>query len=292
MASNSPAASSSCGRKRLAVAGAGVASTTASASHALPADQMVHPSGERSSRSAGAESWTATPRSRRPAASARTSDAMPPSSDQKSGGPSGSGAGTSARMARMRPPRRCAAASRGGNVAAADMSSTEPAWMPPISGSTNMSTTRRPSLCATRGPMERSPIGPRVSGRGSTASRARPSAPRTPTMPERAVGQNRVGIPSAWPSGSVRRRPRAQTDAPRAAMGTSDVADPHLAAQVDRLGPAAQEPVGAHVDDAPPTSVAPQRAAEARRRLEQGDRGRAGAGVPPHRSAPRPRPGH
>jgi hypothetical protein len=43
--------------------------------------------------------------------------------------------------------------------------------------------------------------GPRTSGRGSSASRARPSWPRSPRMPERAAGQNRVGMPRARPSG-------------------------------------------------------------------------------------------
>ena len=106
------------------------------------------------------------------------------------------------------------------------MSSTDPAWMPPMRGSTSVSTTRCPSLRATSGPMERSPIGPRTSGRGRTASRARPSWPRNPRTPARAVGQNRVGIPSASPSGRARRRPRAQTDAPRPAMGTNTSASP------------------------------------------------------------------
>ncbi len=197
MASSRPATSSSWGRKSAAVAGAGVARTTASASSSWPSAATSHPPPWRARRSTGVETRTPTPRARSPTTSASTNDAMPPPSAQNSGGPSGSGGGTSARSARMRPPRRCAAANRGGNVAAADMSSTEPAWMPPTSGSTIMSTTREPSLWATRGPMARSPMGPRVSGRGKSASRARPAAPRTPTMPERAVGQNRVGTPSA-----------------------------------------------------------------------------------------------
>ncbi len=226
-------------------------------------------------RSAGEERRTSTPRRRRPAAIVSTSDAMPPSSAQKSGGPSGSGGGTSARRARMRPPRRCAAARSGGNVAAADMSSTDPAWIPPISGSTSMSTTRRPSLRATSGPMARSPIGPRTSGRGSTASRARPSAPRTPTMPERAVGQNRVGIPSAWPSGSARRRPRAQPTHPgrRWARVRRPVPSPHTARR-PRAGDRGTR--RAQVDDASPEVLALQGPTELRRRLEDGDRRRAG----------------
>ncbi len=288
MASNSPATSSSCGRRSAAVAGAGVASTTASASTDPPADATSHPpDDDRSRRSADDERRRSAPRVRRPAASASTSDAMPPSSDQKSGGPSGSGGGTSARRAFMRPPRRWAAASRGGKVAAADMSSTEPAWIPPIRGSTSMSTTRCPSLRATSGPMARSPIGPRTSGRGSTASRARPSAPRAPTMPDRAVGQNRVGMPRAWPSGNARRRPRAHTDAPRAPHGHQVVGDPHLPAQLDRLGSAAEEPVGAQVDHAPPDVHTLQGPAELRRRFQEGDRRRAGQRGRPTGQLPR-----
>ena len=140
--------------------------------------------------------------------SAPTSDAMPPSSDQKSGGPSGSGAGTSARRARMRPPRRWAAASSGGKVAAADMSSTEPAWMPPISGSTRVSTTRRPSLCATRGPMERSPIGPRCRAgaarrRGQGRARRDAHDARAGRVPDPCLD------PECCPRAAVRRRPLA-----------------------------------------------------------------------------------
>ena len=106
-------------------------------------------------------------------------------------------------------------------------------------------------------------------------------------MPERAVGQNRVGIPSAWPSGSVRRRPRAHTDAPRAAMGTSASAIPTSLAQVDGLAPAAEEPVGAQVDDASPDVLTLQGATELRRRLEQGDRRRTGQRGRPTGQLPR-----
>ena len=231
-------------------------------------------------------------RPRRARADARrapaTSDAMPPSSDQKSGGPSGSGAGTSDRSARMRPPRRWAAARSGGKVAAADMSSTEPAWMPPMRGSTRTSTTWCPSLRATRGPIERSPIGPRTSGRGNTASRARPSTPGSPRTPLRAVGQNRgrdarsralrgarAGAP--WPT---RTRPRAQ-------IGTERVAETDLAAQLDRLGPAPEETVGAHVDGASFEGIAAQRAAEARRCLEDHHARRVAPALGPSGQCPR-----
>ena len=98
-------------------------------------------------------------------------------------------------------------------------------------------------------------------------------------MPERAVGQNRVGMPSARPSGSGRSRPRAQTEAPRAGDRHERVGEPDLAAQVDRLGPAAEEAVGAQVDDAAAEVVAAQGAAEAGRRLEHDDRGCVAAAV-------------
>ena len=178
----------------------------------------------------------------------------------------GPGAGTSARRARMRLPRRWAAASSGGKTAAADMSSTDPAWMPPISGSTSASTTRCPSLRGDQRPD--GAVADRAPARRAGAARRRGpgrSGPRARGCPERAVGQNRVGIPSASPSGRARRRPRAQTDAPAAAIGTSASAEPELAAQVDRLGPAPEEPVGADVDARPPNaslrSAPPRRAA-------------------------------
>ena len=102
-------------------------------------------------------------------------------------------------------------------------------------------------------------------------------------MPERAVGQNRVGMPSASPSGSGRSRPRAHTDAPLARDRHERVGEPDLAAQVDGLGPTAEEAVRAHVDDAPAEFVAAQRAAEAGRRLEHDDRGRVRRGAAPRR---------
>ena len=216
---------------------------------------------------------------------------MPPSSAQKSGGPSGSGAGISARRPRIRPPRRCAAASSGGKVAAADMSSTEPAWIPPMRGSTNRSTTRWPSLRDTSGPMARSPIGPRTSGRGSSASRARPSEPRTPTMPERAVGQNRVGIPRARPSGSGRRRPRAHTDAPRAATGSSASPSPTSRHRSTASGRRPRKPSGPRSTTRPPTSTlcsGPPSRAEASSTVTAGAPGRGVAPPVSSQAAVRP----
>ena len=65
------------------------------------------------------------------------------------------------------------------------------------------------------------------------------------------------------------------------------VGDPELAAEVHRLGPPAEEPVGTHVDGAPSEVVAAQRAAEARRRLQHDHVGRVRSAVWRHPSAPR-----
>ena len=63
-------------------------------------------------------------------------------------------------------------------------------------------------------------------------------------MPERAVGQKRVGIPSTRPSGSRRSLPRAQTEAPRAAIGDEGVPDADLAAEVAASGRRPRKPSG------------------------------------------------
>ena len=126
------------------------------------------------------------------------------------------GAGTSARSARMRLPRRCAAASSGGKTAAADMSSTEPAWMPPISGSTSTSTTRWPSLRADQWPD--GPVADRARGRragAAAASRARPSCTARPEDARaRRTARGVSGSRARAPRAAARSRPRAQTDAP------------------------------------------------------------------------------
>ena len=274
------------------MAGAGVASTTASAPTVRPADDDGPPvAGPLEPAGRCREPHVDAPLAAGPTRAPATRDAMPPSSDQKSGGPSGSAAGTSARSARMRPPRRWAAARSGGKVAAADMSSTEPAWMPPIRGSTRTSTTWWPSLRATRGPMERSPIGPRTSGRGSTASRARPTSPRTPRTPLRAVGQNRVGMPMRVPLGECAQAP----------------AGPHGRAPRRRWAPARRRAPLRGTARSPRAAVRGNRRGPCRRRVLRGDRcaaGRRGSTTPrarprwarrsgarTPRSAPRPRPG-
>ncbi len=265
------AASSSWGCNRVAVTGAGVASTTASATPGGPSDQTAQPSPSRSSRVTRADSRMSTPRPRRRSASVRTKRAMPPSRDQNRGGPSGSGAGTSARNARIRPPRRWAAASSGGKTDAADMSSTEPAWMPPIRGSTSMSTTRCPNFARHQRPhgavADRAPqVRPRQDGvarEAELAPDAEDARARRRPEPRRYAESEPVGQraePSAGPHGRAPFRDRDER-----------VGESQFAAQVDRFGPAAQEAVGAHVDGAPPESVAAQCAAEVGRRLEHDD---------------------
>ena len=194
--------------------------------------------------------------------------------------PVGSGGGTSARRARMRPPRR-----------------SRP---PTMAGTSRRRTCRRPSrrgchrstdpprcrrhagpACAPRGGRwndRRSVPGRRAAGR--TASRARPSRPRTPTMPERAVGQNRVGIPSTCPSGSARRRPRAQTThpGPRRARASRRSPPGGTGRRPRADGPGTRRGPGRRRARRSPRSAGP---AEARRRLEQGDRGRVRAGARP-----------
>ena len=97
-------------------------------------------------------------------------------------------------------------------------------------GSTSMSTTRWPSLRATSGPMARSPMGPRTSGRGSTASRASPSvapqAERCPSGPWARTGSGCPG-PGLRAAGAGGRGPTPRHRG--APTGTSASAEPDLA---------------------------------------------------------------
>ena len=88
-------------------------------------------------------------------------------------------------------------------------------------------------------------------------------------MPERAVGQNRVGTPSASASGMGRSLPRARHRRAPARDGHQRVGEPDLARQLRRLGPAAEEAVGTHVHHAVAQLLAAQRAAELPGLLEQ-----------------------
>ncbi len=97
------------------------------------------------------------------------------------------------------------------------MSSTDPAWMPPIIGSTSVSTMPRPNLRATSGPTERSLDGAADVGAGQhgVADEGQPAA-QGRGCPIAAVGHSRVGIPITSPSGRRRSLPRAHTEAPLA----------------------------------------------------------------------------
>ena len=272
MASSRAAASSSCGRSSAAVPGAGTASTTPSASCA-PLAGRDRPAVALAvqARRALLEADVHAAATQRVGQRGRRARPMPPSSAQKSGGPSGSGAGISARSARMRLPRRPAAARSGGNTAAADMSSTDPAWMPPMRGSTSASVTRGPSLRVTSGPMERSPSGPRTSGRGQErvaqqpepAPQAQDAAPRgRPDAGGHAEGQA-LGQGAQPATGEDRGAPAGDRH--------QGVAESHLAGELDCLGASTEEAVGSHVHRPPAERGAAQRTAEAVRGLEEDD---------------------
>ncbi len=106
-------------------------------------------------------------------------------------------------------------------VAAALRSSTSPALMPPISGSTRRSTTGRPSRSPTISPTERSPNTAFALRWGMTTSLAAARDSAGLRIPDRASGHQRVGTPRFNPSGMGRSRPRAQMEAPEAPTGTS-----------------------------------------------------------------------
>ena len=119
----------------------------------------------------------------------------------------------------------------------------------------------------------------RRAGAGRRRGRGR-SWPRNPSDTGAGGGPEPGRYPEREPLGQrARRRPRAHTDAPAPRDRDEHVGEPELVAQVDRLGPPAEETVGAHVDGTPTEVVAAQRAAEARRRLEHHDRGRVGAAL-------------
>ncbi len=236
MPPSSVAASASCGVNRSRAIGAGVASTTPSAAKEPAGDRTIHggASGSpRSRRAAPRPVQSCTPRSTSSSLSRSTRLPSPRSRAKKAGACTVGDSVAPLRLedwirrrARISPTRCPAAARSAGDTAAVLMSATDPALIPPTSGSTRVATTFDPSLSATRGPSARSPIGPRRLGRGATASRARRSDPATPSTPERATGHQRVGTPSARAPGIGRSRPRAQTDAPDAPIGTSSSPSP------------------------------------------------------------------
>ena len=266
-----------------AATGAGTASTTASAVDRLRrrSRRSIRPRPARGGRPEPTAA-TSTPRSRRAVASAcdqRRHAALERPEERRPVGVRRRDLGTE------RPHEAAAAlgaARSGGNTAAADMSSTEPAWMPPIRGSTSVSTTRWPELARHQGPDGAVADGAAdVGPRAAAASRARPSAPREA---EDAAASRRPE-----PGRDAQRVPVGQRAQPppgphrRAAGGDRHqrVAEADLAAQLDRLGPAPEEAVGAHVDDAPAEG---RRCATGRRgaaSLEHDDLGRVAPALGP-----------
>ncbi len=100
-------------------------------------------------------------------------------------------------------------------------------------------------------------VGPReehIADEGELPARAEQASAR--------VGQKRVGIPSACPSGSARNRPRAQTDAPRAAIGTNASPRPTSRQRSMASGRRPRNPSGPSIDSAPAHELAVERAAE------------------------------
>ena len=180
---------------------------------------------------------------------------MPSGSDQKAGEVAGgAGAddaddGLGRRITRpralMRLPGWSEAAMSTGKVAAALSSSTPPAWMPPTSGSTIRSTTGRPSRSPTMRPTERSPKVMPVRRWGLTRSFATPIDSTGLRIPDLKRGHHLVGTPRFSPSGIMRRRPRAQIDAPDAPTGTSVSSRPSSAHRSVASGRRARKPSAA-----------------------------------------------
>ena len=276
MASSSPATSSSWWRRRSAVTGAGVASTTASATTTSVPDPTAHPSGARSSRPAGAESRTSTPRCAQPRGQRADERRHAPVERPEEWRPVGVGCG---HLGAHRPHEAAPALGgrqqrrerrRGGHVV--DRAGVDAADER-IDQRVDDASTELVRHEGADGTVADRPtgVGPgqhRVAGEAEHAARAQDAGagrgPEPRRDPERVpLGQRAEA--SAGPHG-------------RAAGGDRHerVRQPHLPAQVDGLAPAPQEAVGTDVDDPAPQLLALQRAAEARRGLHQGDGGCAG----------------
>jgi len=155
---------------------------------------------------------------------------------------------------------------------------------PPIIGSTMVSTTLRPSLRATSGPMARSPRGPRLSAaaRSRRAGRARCHRSRGSPI---ARAARTLWDAQGEAVGSGRRRPRAHTAAPMRRW-PQRLVEPDLPAQCDRLGATSQEAVGPE-SSRRPSNDSLRNFPPRRSRLEHDHCGRPGPG--PRRRAQFPR---
>ncbi len=162
-----------------------------------------------------------------------------------------------ARRARMREPPCESASSSAGNTAAALMCSLSPAWIPPMSGSTNHAVTSRPRRRRVISAIARSGTASTRSGRcvgHGTRSRATRPRPRGERIPDRASGPRRVGTPRASPGGSGRSRPRAHTKARRLAGDTSSSPRPRWRHRATASGRRARKASGPRSTARPPTT--------------------------------------
>ncbi len=150
--------------------------------------------------------------------------AVPWRSDQKTGADP-AGRGRRPRL-RMRLPVWWEAAMRAGKVAAALSSSTPPALIPPMSGSTNRSTTGRPRRSPMMSATDRSPLTGAAPRWGITRSLVTRSDSPGLRRPDRASGHHLVGTPRLRAAGIGRSRPRARIDAPVVPTGTSSSRTP------------------------------------------------------------------
>ena len=252
------------------MAGAGVASTTASAPTVWPADETVHPSPARSSRSAGAESRTSTPRSPqarperlhqgRHAALERPEEWRPVGVRCGDLGPERPHE-TAAALGRRQQRRE---GRRGGHVV--DRTGVDAADQGVDEDVDDLLAQLARHERADGAVADRPPdVG---AGQHGVAGQADQRLAHRGHRCERSA-RTGWGCPARAPRGVPRRRPRAHTDAPRAPIGTSASASPTSRHSSIASGRRPRKPSGPMSTARPPNDVAAQRAAEARRRLEQ-----------------------
>ena len=273
------------------MAGAGVASTTASASTAWPPVEMPQPPPARWSRSAGADSRTSTPRSRRLRRERLHQRRHAALERPEERGPVGVRRGD---LGPERPHETAAALGgrqerregrRGGHVV--DRARVDAA----DEGVDQDVDHLVPQLAGHQGPdgtvADRPPdVGARqhgVTGQAEHAREAEDAAASGGPEPGRDAQRVPFGQRAQAPPGPHRRAARRDRH--------QRVAEPDLAAQLDRLGPAPEETVGAHVDGASrrATRCATGRRGAAMPRATH-HAWRVAAGARTLRSAPRPLP--